>query len=131
TQTASNTAPVSLTFYVTADSAGGSIMVYSSVSNPPTLGGPNAADGSRTGTQLVGTLDVLVPLGDTTWTSVGGDIVFSEAQVTPTTTTAASLTIADKNAAPLILKPKINGTITSRSTAGPVRHPSTESPSRR
>lgn len=107
TQTASNTAPVSLTFYVTADSSGGSVVVYSSISSPPST----TPDPTRTGTVLTGALLVPVPLGNTTWTPTGGNVVFSEAQVTPSTTVAASLTPADKAAAPLILGPKINGSI--------------------
>jgi hypothetical protein len=107
TQTAANTAPVALTFYVTADSAGGSIVVYSSISTPPST----TPDPTRTGTVLVGALIVPIPLADTVWTPTGGNVVFSEANVTPSTTTASSLTPADKTAAPLLIGPKINGTI--------------------
>lgn len=106
-QTTQNTAPVALTFYVTADSAGGSVVVYSAISTPPST----TPDPTRTGTVLVGALLVSVPLADTVWTPSGGTVDFTETQVTPSTTTAASLTPADKSAAPLILGPKINGTI--------------------
>jgi hypothetical protein len=112
TQTAQNSVAVNVTFYVTADAAGGSVVVYSSVTNPPTVGGPNVPDPSRTGTVLSGALLVPIGLGNTTWTPNGNTpINFAEAQVTPSTTTAASLTAADKAAAPLLIGPKINGSI--------------------
>lgn len=109
TQTASNSAPVNVTFYTTADSLGGSVVVYTSVTNPPVLGGPNVSDPTRTGTVLTGSLSVPIPLGNTTWTPTGGNVVFSEASVVPSSLTTP--TTADKSAAPLIVLMKIDGAV--------------------
>src|SRR4051812_11195484 len=67
-QTASNPSPVNTTFYVTADSFGGSVHVYTAISKPPST----TPDPTRTGTLLVGALNVPIPLGNTTWTPTGG-----------------------------------------------------------
>jgi len=106
-QTASNPAAANLTFYVTADSAGGSVHVYTDISKPPS----STPDPTRTGTLLAGALNVPIPLGDTTWTPTGGNVVFAEQNVAPASLTAPSST--DQLAAPLILLPKINGAIST------------------
>jgi hypothetical protein len=108
TQTASNGAIASTTFYVTADSSGGSVVVYSSVNPVPAGNGTDVPVPGRTGTVLTGNLVVNIPLSSTTWTPTGGNVVFSEAQVTPSTNVAASMTPADKAAAPLIIGARIN-----------------------
>jgi hypothetical protein len=109
TQTANNSATASTTFYATADSTGGSVKVYTSVTNPPVLGGPNVPDPTRTGTLLTGNLNVSVPLSNTTWTPTGGNVTFSELNSAPANLTTPSP--ADQALAPLILLPKINGFI--------------------
>jgi len=108
-QTASNTAPVAVTFYVTADSLGGSVVVYTSISSPPST----TADPLRTGTVLSGSLVVPVPLGNTVWTPTGASpIVFAEQNSAPSPLTTP-VSAANQNAAPLILLPKINGVISA------------------
>ncbi|HET6965776.1 MAG TPA: hypothetical protein VFH58_13460 [Acidimicrobiales bacterium] len=110
TQTASNPAAVNVTFYATADNLGSNVSVYTAVSNPPTLGGPNTADPARTGTKLTGNLSVPINLGNTTWTPSGaGSISFTEKSVTPSS--VSTPTTADKSAAPLIVLMKIDGHI--------------------
>lgn len=104
-QTATNPAPVSLTFYVVQDSTTLAVSVYTALSSPPSA----TADPARTGTLLSGSLPVLIPLGDTTWTPTGGDAVFSEQNVAPSNLLTPNA--ADQAAAPLILLPKINGRI--------------------
>lgn len=108
-QTASNTSPVSVTFYVTADSLGGSVVVYTSVNPAPVLGGPNVAAPARTGTQLTGDLSVPIALGDTHWTPTGGDVALAEQLTTPSN--LSTPTSADKTSAPLIVKMKINNAV--------------------
>jgi hypothetical protein len=107
TQSASNTAPVALTFYVVRDPVSGVISVYTAISIPPSST-PNPA---RTGTLLVGGLPVTIPLSNTTWTPTGGNVVFSEVNSQPANLLNPS--VADQNAAPLILLPKINGAVSA------------------
>jgi hypothetical protein len=110
TQTATNPAAVSTTFWVTADSLGGSVVVYSAVNPEPVLGGPNVAVPGRTGTVLTGNLSVPIALGNTTWTPTGGNVTFAEKVVVPGDLTGAAA--ADRLAAPLQLNAKINGSVT-------------------
>ena len=118
----SNTAPIPpVTFYVTADSAGGSVVVYTSVTNPPALNdGLLVPDPTRTGTPLVGALSFSIPMNDTTWTPITGGIPFEfrEALIAPSVLTTP-IPFADRNAAPLIILARINGIINVPSTAGP------------
>jgi hypothetical protein len=105
-QTASNPALAATTFYVVQDPITAAVTVYTALSTPP----DTTPDAGRTGTALVGNLTVAVPLGDTIWTPTGGSpAVFSEQNLAPASLTAPS--VADQNAAPLILLPKINGAI--------------------
>ena len=108
TQTASNTAPANTTFYVTADALGGTVKVYTAISSPPAA----SPVPTRTGTLLTGSLTVSIPLSDTTWTPTGsGNVVFTEQNLVPASLSTPSS--ADQLAAPLILLPKINGSIST------------------
>jgi hypothetical protein len=126
TQTATNMAIVTVTFYVTAHADGSNVHVYTSVTNPaPNQAGP---DPTRTGTLLVGNLVVPIPLtghkllassaagtgtnvaGDTIWTPAGGGTVdFSELNSAPSSNTLPL--VASQAAAPLQILTKINGLI--------------------
>jgi len=119
-----NTGAVATTFYVTANVTDGTgVVVYTSVTNP---GG--GFDAGRTGTPLVGNLNVPIALdgtsnvaagvagqvitaGDSVWTQTTGtgSATFKEQNIAP-----ANLTVPsgpDSAIAPLILLPKINGAI--------------------
>jgi hypothetical protein len=112
TQTATNPAPVATTFWVTADSVGGSVVVYDSVTNPPNLNGiptPNVPDPTRVGHVLTGNLSVPIALGNLAFTPSGGNVTFSEKVVVPSSLSAPSA--ADKGAAPLQLAAQINGAV--------------------
>src|SRR5437016_4168542 len=89
----------------TADPLGASVVLYSAISTPPAV----APDPTRTGTVLVGSLLVPIPLADTVWNSTGGNVAFSEQATSPANLTVPSA--GDQAAAPLILLPKINGSI--------------------
>jgi hypothetical protein len=111
TQTATNPATISTTFWVTADAVGGSVVVYSAVTNPPVLGGPNVPDPTRTGTILTGNLSVPIALGNLVFTPSGpSPASFAEKIVVPSS--LSTPTAADKAASPLQLAAKINGTVT-------------------
>jgi len=122
-QILTNTVTAGTTFFVTANAADGSgVVVYSSVTNP--AGG---LDAGRTGTPLVGNLNVPIALdgtsnvpaggagqvitpGDSVWTPNGvGTATFKEANTAPADLTVPSA--GDQAVAPLILLPKINGAI--------------------
>lgn len=104
-QTATNTAPVALTFYVVQDPSSLVVTVYTAISTAPST----TPDPTRTGTMLIGALPVLIPLGNTVWTPSGGNVVFSEQNIAPSN--LLTPTAADQAAAPLILLPKINGAV--------------------
>ena len=97
TQTASNTAPANVTFFVVND--GTTTTIYTGTPNPPT----------NTNLTVVTSITVPIPLANTTWTASGGNIALVENQVVPSSLTKP--TGADKTAAPLQILPKINGLI--------------------
>ena len=75
----------------------GTLIVYSSVTNPPTLNdGLSVPDPGRTGTVLAGDLAVSIPMSNTTWTPTGGPVQFKEANVVPSSTTHTLITPADR-----------------------------------